>query len=40
MKNPTERMNEPAAGRSIRPIGPLCRLSTAEWVNGLATVTS
>ncbi len=40
MKKPTERMDEHATGRSIRPIGPLCRPSPSEWVSGLATVAS
>ena len=40
MTNPTERLSEQAAGQSIRPIGPLCRLSTSERVNRLTTVTS
>ena len=37
MKHATERMSEHAAGRLI---GPLWRLSTSEWANGLGTVTT
>lgn len=39
MTSATERINEHATRRPIRPSGPLRRPSTSEWVNRLATAT-